>query len=176
MRRAWVILPALAAAFGITAADAAPPEAELRNCRTRAEGTAPTRMIVGPNDVRLGPLVLGNVRSLGGAGRSVDPTWPWVKKMPVLLPARARVVLAISPEAAERAAFQHRNGWAHAIRFTACYERVRAWAYAGTVGKTTFFPSAIGLRKRSLCLPLELWVDGQAQPLRRVVPIGRRSC
>jgi hypothetical protein len=74
------------------------------------------------------------------------------------------------------AALQHRNAWVQAVRFTACFERVRAYAYRGTVGKTTFFPFGVALRERSLCLPLELWIDGSSPPIRRVVPIGRRAC
>ncbi len=74
------------------------------------------------------------------------------------------------------AALQHRNGWVQAVRFTACFERVPAFAYRGTVGKTTFFPFGVALRARSLCLPLELWIDGRSTPIRRVVPIGRRAC
>lgn len=97
-------------------------------------------------------------------------------KAPVLLRARSRVILSIPPEASELAAFQHRNGWVSAVRFTACFERVRAFAYDGTVGPTTFFPLGIGLRERSACVPLDLWIDGQRSPLRRVVPIGRPTC
>jgi hypothetical protein len=154
----------------------APPDAQLRNCRSRAEGTAPTKMRVGRADLRIGPLVLGNVRGPGGVGSTARPDWPFVKKAPVLLPARARVVLAIAPEAATLAAFQDRSGWVSAVRFTACFERVRAYAYRGTVGSTTFFPFAIGLRQRAACVPMDLWVEGRSTPVRRVVPIGRRTC
>jgi hypothetical protein len=154
----------------------APPEAGLRSCRSRAEGRRPIELAVRSVDVRIGPLVLGNVRSTRGVGRADGPDWPWVAKAPALLPARSRVVLAIAPEATELAAFQHESGWVSAVRFTACFERVRAFAYRGTVGRTTFFPFAVGLRRRAACVPMELWIDGRASPLRRVVPIGRRSC
>lgn len=158
------------------AAEDTPPQAELRNCRSRAEGRAPIRMAVGPNDVRLGPLVLGNVLSAGSTGRTSDPLWPYGRKVPILLPARSRVVLAIAPEAQELAALQHRNTWVQAVRFTACFERVPAFAYRGTVGKTTFFPFGITLREPTACLPLELWIDGRSAPIRRLIPIGRRTC
>jgi hypothetical protein len=133
-------------------------------------------MNVASNDVRIGPLVLGNVRSATGVGATSRPDWPFVRKTPVLLPARARVVLAIAPEAMTQAAFQHRSGWSSAIRFTACFERVRAFAYRGTVGPTTFFPFAIGLQQRTACIPMELWIEGRSTPVRRVVPLGRRTC
>jgi hypothetical protein len=154
----------------------APPNAQLRDCRSRAEGTAPIKLEVESTDVKIGPLVLGNVRSTRGVGRTGKPDWPFVRKTPVLLPARARVVLAIAPEAITRAAFQHRGGWVSAIRFTACFERVRAFAYRGTVGPTTFFPFAIGLQERTACIPMDMWVEGRSAPVRRVVPLGRRSC
>jgi hypothetical protein len=154
----------------------APPDAQLRDCRTRAEGAAPIALKVGRTDMQIGPLVLGNVRDPRGAGPTDDPDWPFWRKTPVLLPARARVVLAIAPEAVGRAAFEHRGGWASAIRFTACFERVRAYAYRGTVGPTTFFPLGIGLRQRTACIPMNLWIDGRSSPIRRVVPLGRRSC
>jgi hypothetical protein len=152
-----------------------PPDAQLRNCRSRAEGSAPIRMKVESNDIRIGPLVLGNVRSTR-IGPTDQPEWPFATKTPVLLPARARVVLAIAPEAVTRAAFQHRSGWVSAVRFTACFERVRAFAYQGTVGSTTFFPFGIGLRQRSACIPMDLWIEGRSSAVRRVVPLGRRSC
>ena len=96
-------------------------------------------------------------------------------KAPILLPASSRVVLAVAAEATLRAAFQHRE-WVTAVRFSACFERVRAWSYRGTVGRTTFFPFAIALRQRAACIPMELWIDGRSSPVRRTVPIGRRHC
>ena len=62
------------------------------------------------------------------------------------------------------------------MRFEACSAGVRAHAYDGTVGKLTGFPFAIGLTRRSACVPLELWIDGQVAPLRRTIPVGRSSC
>lgn len=183
MRRVVLTLVIVSLGAGIRAdavwsqlAQAGPPEAELRNCRSRAEGRKPIQMVVRPNDFRIGPLVLGNVRSRDGDGPTGDPEWPVGRKIPVLLPARTRVVLAIAPEARDRAELQHRNTFVQAVRFTSCFERVPAWAYNGTVGKTTFFPFGIRLREQSLCLPMELWIEGRAVPVRRLVPINRRSC
>jgi hypothetical protein len=154
----------------------APPDAGLRNCRSRGEAGVPIKMRVTSDDVRIGPLVLGHVRSRTAVGAADWSDWPFGAKAPVLLPARSRVVLAIAPEATSRAAFQHRGGWASAVRFTACFERVKAFSYRGTVGPTTFFPFAVAIRQRSACIPMELWIDGRSTPLRRVVPIGRRAC
>lgn len=154
----------------------APGEPMLRDCRSRAEGTAPIKMSVGATDIRIGPLVLGNVRSTRVVGPTGNADWPYATKTPVLLPARSRVVLSIPPEAMSLAAFQHRNGWVPAVRFSACFERVRAYAYRGTVGRTTFFPFGVALRERTACVPMELWLEGQTTPVRRVVPIGRRAC
>jgi hypothetical protein len=117
-------------------------------------------------------LIVKYVRSRTALRRSSDPRWPFAAKAPILLRAGARVVLKLAP----RAAFQHRGGWASALRFEACAEDEPAWVYNGTVGKITFFPLAIGTRQRHICVPIELWIEGRATPVRRVVPIGRRTC
>jgi len=164
-----------AAARATEAGLEAPPDAVVRGCRSRGEAEAPITMRVTRSDVRIGPLVIGNVRNRTAVGPTYRSDWPFVAKAPVLLPARSRVVLAIAPEATTRAAFQHRE-WVSAVRFTACFERVRAWSYRGTVGPTTFFPFAIAIRERSACIPMELWIDGRLSPVRRTVPVGRRNC
>jgi hypothetical protein len=100
-----------------------------------------------------------------------------VVKAPVILPARRKVVLAIARKATSRAAFQsHRRGYVSAVRFEACREREPAFAYQGTVGKLTGFPFAIGLTHKSDCVPMEAWVDSRTTPVRRLVPVGRKSC
>jgi hypothetical protein len=176
-----VLLAALLGAGSHTALPApgvaleAPPDAAVRGCRSRGEAGAPIRMRVTSSDLRIGPLVLGNVRNRTAVGPTDEPEWPFAAKAPVLLPARSRVVLAIAPEATAQAAFQHRE-WVSAVRFTACFERVRAWTYRGTVGPTTFFPFAIAIRQRTACIPMELWIDGRSSPVRRTVPVGRRNC
>jgi hypothetical protein len=173
-----VVLTALCAtvsastAAALTLAD--PPVGELRDCRTRGEGTAPQKLPVG--GVRIGPLVLWPSIRIRPGGPPSGAAWPFVVKVPVVLPARSKVVLAIAPEAVGRAAFQHRGKYVTAVRFEACRETVRAFAYKGTVGKLTGFPFAIGLAQRSACIPLELWIDGRETPIRRVVPMGRRAC
>jgi hypothetical protein len=186
MPRAGVLLAAgLATAFVLadfSAASGMSQESEeqldgaLRNCRSRGEAGVPIKMRVTGNDVRIGPLLLGNVRSRSAVGPADWADWPFVAKAPVLVPARSRVVLAIAPEATTRAAFQHRGGSVSAVRFTACFERVKAFSYRGTVGRTTFFPFAIAIRQRSACIPMEVRIDGRSSPVRRVVPIGRRTC
>ena len=105
--------------------------------------------------------------------------WAFYVKAPVVLPARTRVILAIASDAKHLAAFQAGNGaWVSSVRFEACREKVRAFpgADSGTVGKYTGFPFAFALARRSLCVPMEVWVDGQTSPLRRLVPFGRRRC
>jgi hypothetical protein len=182
-RRCAAGLLVAAAAFSIalasstnaaTDSDPVPPTTELRDCRTRGEGKSPQRLPSG--GVRIGPLVIWpSVR--GDSSPTHRRTWPFVVKAPIVLPARAKVVLAIAPEAISRAAFQsHRHGWVSAVRFHACREREPAFAYRGTVGKFTGFPFAIGLKQRSACIPMQVWIEGNTVPLRRVVPVGRRSC
>jgi hypothetical protein len=165
----------VSATHSASRADPAPPTRELRDCRTRGEGRSPQKLPV-PAGVRIGPLVIWpSVRM--GAGPAGSGSWPFVVKAPIVLPARTQVVLAIAAEAISGAAFQsHRRGWVSAVRFHACREREPAFAYRGTVGKYTGFPFAIGLKQRSACIPMEVWVDGKMAPIRRVVPVGRRSC
>ncbi len=152
------------------------PAGELRDCHSRSESNSPAQLPVQAG-VRIGPLLLWpSVRNPPGADPGNGSAWPFVQKAPVILPARTKVVLAIAPEAQSLAAFQHRGRYVSAIRFEACRERTPAFAYRGTVGKYTSFPFAIGRTARSVCVPMEVWVDGRATPFRRVVPIGRASC
>lgn len=151
------------------------PVGELRDCRSRGEGRSPQKLPPTPG-VRIGPLVLWPSIRIRQRGSGNGTEWPFVLKAPVILPARTKVVLAIAPEAQGVAAFQHAGGFVSAIRFQACRERVPAFAYAGTVGKLTGFPFAIGLKPRSACVPMEVWVDGRDKPYRRLVPVGRPAC
>jgi hypothetical protein len=126
--------------------------------------------------IRIGPLVFWPSIRSPGSGARPSSEWPFVVKAPVVLPARTRLVLAVAPEAAGTAAFQHRGAFVDAIRFAACSERVRAWAYDGTVGRFTGFPFSIGLKQRSACVPMEVWLDGRDLPIRRIVPVGHAGC
>ena len=150
---------------------------ELRDCRTRGDSNSPQKAPPSPG-VRIGPLTIWpSVRGL--SGRTINATWIYAVKAPIVLPARTKVVLAIAPEAVSLAAFQsHRSGYVSAVRFEACREREPAFkgAYRGTVGKLTGFPFAIGLTQKSACIPMDVWIDGQSTPIRRIVPVGRRSC
>lgn len=166
---------ALGSSSAATDSDPLLPTKELRDCRTRGEGRSPQKLPV-PAGVRIGPLVIWPSVRLD-PGPAGPGTWPFVLKAPIVLPARTQVVLAIAPEAISGAAFQsHRRGWVSAVRFHACREREPAFAYRGTVGKFTGFPFAIGLKRRSACVPMEVWVEGKTAPIRRVVPLGRTSC
>ena len=170
-------LLAAAIAVATTAALAARPTSwELRDCRTRGEGTSPQQQPPSQGE-RIGPLVIWPSVH-GPASHTGNPAWPFQVKAPVVLGAGARAVLTIAPEAVATAAFQRtsRPGYATSVRFEACNAGVHAHAYDGTVGKLTGFPFAIGLTRRSACVPLELWIDGQVEPLRRTIPVGRSSC
>lgn len=153
------------------------PEA-LRPCGSRGDGNKPQEL-PSPVGARIGPLVIwpsirSRVEDYGTSGE-----WAFYVKAPIVLPARTRVVLAVAPEARHLAGFQAGNGaWVSSVGFEACRERVRAFpeAYRGTVGKYTGFPFGFGLARRSLCVPMEVWVDGKTAPIRRLVPFGRRTC
>ena len=151
------------------------PVGELRDCRSRGEGRSPQKLPPTPG-VRIGPVLFWPSLRIRQRGEGNGTEWPFILKAPVILRARTNLVLSIAPEAQGLAAFQHRGRFVPAIRFQACRERVPAWAYAGTVGKYTGFPFAIGLTQRSACVPMEVWVDGRETPVRRVVPVGRSAC
>lgn len=113
--------------------------------------------------------------------------WAFYVKAPIVLPARSIVTLAVAPRAIHLIGFQASGyavgaaagrKWVSSVRFKACREDVRAYprAYKGTVGKYTGFPFGFGLARRRMCVPLEVWVQGRATPIRRLVPFGRRSC
>ena len=162
--------------IGSLRAEAA-PAAQVRGCGTRGEGRSPQQLPSTPG-VRIGPLLFWpSIKLPPGADAGNGSEWPFVQKVPVVLAARTKLVLAIAPEAQGLAAFQsRRGGYVSAIRFEACRERTPAFAYKGTVGRYTGFPFAIGRVARSVCVPMDVWVDGSKTPVRRVVPIGRASC
>jgi hypothetical protein len=95
-----------------------------------------------------------------------------------MLPARVRATLSIAPEAVGTVGLWSRHGgYVSSVRFVACREREAVHtAYDGTVGKYTQFPFAFAAKEPSACVPMEVWLDGEAAPLRFVVPVGRRSC
>ena len=177
MRASGAFAVGAVAAVCAAAALAAPPSpGDVRDCRTRAEGAKPIEEASVRNGIRVGPLTFWpSLRAR--TSPSMDARWRFVAKAPVLLRARTKVVLAIPARAATTAAFQaHEGGYASVVRFEACREDQPAFAYDGTVGKVTGFPFAIGLTRRSLCVPIEVWVDGRPTPIRRVLPVGRPAC
>jgi hypothetical protein len=125
----------------------------------------------------VGPLVIWPSVRLP-MQRTVDPTWPYALKAPVLVRARARVTLAIAPEAIGRAGLWRNTtgGYVSAVRFAACRERQPSRTYRGTVGRFTMFPFSFALTVPSACVPMEVWVEGESGPHRVVVPVGRKAC
>jgi hypothetical protein len=168
---------AVAGAAAGAVGEAPPPDA-VRGCGSRGDGNRPQRL-PSPPGVRIGPLVIWpsvrtRVESTG------ETPWRFYVKAPIVLPARARVVLAVPPEAAalvELQAGRPPNTWVRSVRFEACAASVRAFpgAYRGTVGRYTGFLFGFRLARR-LCIPLEVWLEGREAPFRRLVPFGRRSC
>lgn len=154
---------------------AAPIPDVSRRCGSRGEGNKP-QALPSPIGARIGPLVIWpTIRRTEHYGRD---GWAFYTKAPIVVPARARVILAVAPEARRLAGFQSGTaaGWVSSVRFEACRERTPAFAYQGTVGRYTGFPFGFGLARHSLCVPIEVWVDGSDAPIRRLVPFGRRAC
>jgi hypothetical protein len=166
------------AAMAIAGLHEMPPTPEaFRPCSSRGDSNKP-QQIPYPIGARLGPLVIwpsirNRVEDSGTSGE-----WAFYVKAPIVLPARTKVTLAVAPEAAHLVGFQSAAGWVASVRFEACRENVRVFprAYKGTVGKYTGFPFGFGLARRSMCVPLEVWIEGKATPIRRLVPFGRRTC
>lgn len=148
------------------------PEA-FRPCGSRGEGNKP-QALPSPVGARIGPLVIWP--SIRSRVYGTNGEWAFSVKAPIVLPARTNVTLAVAPEAVHLVGFQAAGGWVSSVRFEACRENVRAFAYNGTVGRYTGFPFGFGLARRSMCVPMEVWVEGKATPIRRLVPFGRRSC
>ena len=155
--------------------EVAPTPESSRPCGSRGEGNKP-QALPSPLGVRVGPVVIWpSIRRTQDYGAN---GWAFYTKAPIVLPAGTKVVLAVAPEAKHLAGFQSGTalGWVSSVRFEACRERTPSFAYDGTVGKYTGFPFAFGLARRSLCVPLEVWLDGSDTPIRKMVPFGRRSC
>jgi hypothetical protein len=181
--RVAVLLVAAAVALAVAVAAASAPQverpviSEVRGCKTRGDGSRPSKPPAAPPGVQIGPITIWPTvhRSFPGGGATAAE-WPWVTKAPIIVAARARVVLAIAPEAASIAGLAARHGYVSAVRFEACREREPAFGYRGTVGKFTGFPFAFALKQPSACVPIELWVDGQDAPIGAVVAVGRTDC
>jgi hypothetical protein len=169
---------ALTAASTAGVRDVPPTPESLRPCGSRGDGSKPQEL-PSPFGARIGPLVIWpSIRSRVEA-YGTRSEWAFYVKAPIVLPARSKVTLAVSPEAVHLIAFQAASGaWVSSVRFEACRENVRAYpgAYNGTVGRYTGFPFGFGLARPSMCVPLEVWVEGRATAIRRVVPFGRRTC
>jgi hypothetical protein len=169
---------ALTAASTAAVREVPPTPESSRPCGSRGDGSKPQEL-PSPVGALIGPLVIWpSIRNRVEA-YGTRSEWAFYVKAPIVLPARSKVTLAVSPEARHLIGFQAASGaWVSSVRFEACRENVRAYpgAYNGTVGKYTGFPFGFGLARRSVCVPLEVWVDGRATPIRRVVPFGRRSC
>jgi hypothetical protein len=175
------VVAALALPAGSIASSSETPPAPhaLRPCASRGDSSKP-QVLPTPAGERIGPLVIWpSIRTRVQAYGTTKTTWAFYAKAPIVLPARMEVTLAVPPEAAHLIGFQAAGGtWVSSVGFEACSESVRAYprAYNGTVGKYTGFPFGFGLARRSMCVPLEVWVEGRATPIRRLIPVGRRTC
>jgi hypothetical protein len=153
------------------------PEAS-RPCGSRGDGNEP-QALPSPVGMRMGPLVIWPSIRNRVEDYGQDRRWAYYVKAPIVLAARATVTLAVPSEARDLVGFQAPNGaWVSSVRFEACRESVHAFprTYDGTVGRYTGFPFGFGLARRSMCVPLDVWLEGRATPIRRLVPFGPRTC
>lgn len=152
-----------------------PAADDLRTCATRGDSSRPAKPPAGATVV--GPLMIWpSLRRPASPANSTS--WPYVWKAPILVRARARVTLAIAPEALGTAGlWSHRDGhYVSSVRFLACRERQQVRTYRGTVGKYTQFPFAFALTTPSACVPIDVRIDGTSGPRRIVLPVGRTAC
>jgi hypothetical protein len=158
-----------------TTAVGSPVPDDVRNCGTRGDSNRPAQPPAS-GAITVGPLVIWpSVRM--PTGLTTIQAWPYATKAPVLVRARARVTLAIAPEAVGLAGlWKMKGGYGSAVRFLACREREPSRGYRGTVGRYTEFPFSFALTTPSTCVPMDVWVDGRASPRRVVVPVGKRAC
>jgi hypothetical protein len=170
---AAVAAGAAGTAMALTKADRPIPD-DVRSCSTRGDSNRPAKPPA-TGAVRIGPLIIWpSVRRIGP---TTDASWPYGTKAPVMLPARVRATLSIAPEAIGTAGlWRLRGGYVSAVRFLACREREPSHGYRGTVGKFTQFPFSFALKQPSACVPMDVWVDGEATPHRVAVPVGRATC
>lgn len=179
--RTLAVACAAAVAAGAAATATALPRAggpvpnDVRTCSTRGDSNRPAKPPA-TGAVRIGPLIIWpSVRH--ELGPTTDKSWPYGTKAPVMLPARVRATLSIAPEAVGTAGlWRMRGGYVSTVRFLACREREPSHGYRGTVGKFTQFPFSFALKVPSACVPMDVWVDGEANPYRVVVPVGRATC
>ncbi len=170
---------ALAGASIASSSETPPAPEALRPCSSRGDSSKPQALPI-PAGARIGPLVIWpSIRTRVEDYGTSKTAWAFYAKAPIVLPARTNVTLVVPPEAVHLIGFQAAGGtWVSSVRFEACRQNVRAYpgAYDGTVGKYTGFPFGFGLARRSMCVPLEVWVEGRATPIRRLIPVGRRTC
>jgi hypothetical protein len=187
--RVLVACVGASAAFGLAAASGASLRAEpptpdaVRPCGSRGDGAKP-QQLPSPVGARLGHLVVWpSIRTRVGAAAS-GAEWPFYVKAPIVLPARTTVTLSVAPEAIDLVGLQAggyavgaapQRRWVSAVRFEACRKDVPAFprAYRGIVGNYTGFPFGFGLARRSLCVPLDVWLPGETAPIRKLVTFGR---
>lgn len=152
---------------GVPAAD------DLRTCATRGDSSRPAKPPVGA--IVVGPLMIWPSVKKPTQSTSA-PTWRYVLKAPILVRARARVTLAIAPEAVGTVGlWRHTDGhYVSTVRFLACRERQPVHTYRGTVGRYTQFPFAFALTTPSACVPIDVYGSSGAQ--RIVLPVGRAAC
>jgi hypothetical protein len=156
-----------------------------RPCDSRAEqASGPVRPFVAAGDLRIGPVAffglkrLANPRDFALTGEAVDGRV--FVKTPVKV--RARRVVTISIARSDRAGAgltfaddaPLRTG-VPAVRFTACREDERAFAYDGAVGPLTVFAGGFSVAG-ARCVTLSVRVRGRRAPYVREVPFGVRRC
>jgi hypothetical protein len=187
---ALVLVLSAAALLGAAAAPAkAPDAARVVDCGGRSIGTF--RGVVGnPASLRIGPLWLA---SGGRAAAQSEPEtlrdlgW-W--KMPALLRPGHTVTLRIAASHRRLAGWTYgpeagaaRRGVPAALRHTvdtvtlrACRPGVRPPDSTADGRRVTFWSGGIVFTRAPLCVPIEVWADGERRPRRTTLSLGAGRC
>ncbi len=191
MRAAALILAALAAAplaAGVAAADA-PPPSRTAGCDGRSIGTF--RGVVGsPDSLRLGPMWLaGGGRTAAQASPEALRELGWWK-MPALVRPGHTVTLRIAPSHRRLAGWSYgpeagaaRRGVPAALRHTvqtitlrACSPGARPRDSTADGRRVTFWSGGMVFTRAPLCVPIQVWADGERRPRRETLSLGAGRC
>jgi hypothetical protein len=161
-----------------------PPPAPVRSCDTRVEGGAPAAQFARPTDVVAGPIAFTGLARVAdrGAFRRLRTRGVYVVKAAARVRANRVVTLVVPSAYRARASLSYAGSRLRsvadgvpAVRFEACASNEPAFSYRGTVGPWTGFNGGF-LVSRSLCLPIEVWVDGRRAPIRKLISFGKGRC
>jgi hypothetical protein len=157
-------------------------EIPTRDCSTRAEPSRGRLAFDHRRDLVIGPIAFSGLRSTDP--RTVSRhDGVFSRKSAVKIRAGHAVTLVV-PEAvrsrlwlayARPGSFRDPGIRSSQTRLEPCPPDTPGFRPGTTVGRVTGFSGGFVFARRG-CYPLEVWVDGRAEPLRRTIPLGAVRC